>query len=193
MNLSLIIKAVLLILIIPATLVTGEINSATNKKAIQFNGQSFYYRWSDKNQHEFTPKGQQDLSKWEDMMTINHYPKIVYDDKLLDVANSTYTLYKKHGGVILKVDTRPKTRNSFAEYYITAVFHYPKYSEAVFVKFSIKSRIGTASIYSHRIHGENVQETMDLWIKVNGLNLETKLESWTDIPSEIKLLEMQNK
>ena len=41
------------------------------KVAFGFGGVGYFHRWSDNDQHEFTPTGQDDLQKWTDMITIN--------------------------------------------------------------------------------------------------------------------------
>ena len=43
--------------------------------AFVFRGVSYFHRWSQKEQHEFTPEKQEDLKKWSDMMTVNGYPE----------------------------------------------------------------------------------------------------------------------
>jgi hypothetical protein len=43
-------------------------------KTLSFRGVDYLHRWSKDGQNEFTPKGQEDLNKWQDMITINVAP-----------------------------------------------------------------------------------------------------------------------
>ncbi|MGE5209278.1 MAG: hypothetical protein ACM3KL_08115, partial [Alphaproteobacteria bacterium] len=42
----------------------------TSKPAFVFSGVDYFHRWSQNDQHEFTPQSQEDLEKWSDMITI---------------------------------------------------------------------------------------------------------------------------
>ena len=46
------------------------------KAAFVFRETSYWHRWSKNDQHEYTPKGQEDLQQWVDMITINRYPDV---------------------------------------------------------------------------------------------------------------------
>ena len=50
-----------------------QIQGSEAKHAFAFGGIEYLPRWSMKNQHEFTPAGQEDLQKWSDMITMNIY------------------------------------------------------------------------------------------------------------------------
>src|SRR5215470_18785344 len=52
--------------------------AAHNKErggAFSFAGVEYFHRFTKDDQHEFTPNGQEDLSAWTDMVTINIYRK----------------------------------------------------------------------------------------------------------------------
>jgi len=48
----------------------------------------YFHRWSQNDQHEFTPEGQQDLNKWSDMITANAYPDVDDAERLAEKANA---------------------------------------------------------------------------------------------------------
>ena len=48
--------------------------TTADKPAFVIGGVGYFHRWSQNDQHEFTPTGQDDLDKWSDMITINVYP-----------------------------------------------------------------------------------------------------------------------
>src|SRR5215210_1483985 len=54
----------------------------------------YFHRWSQVDQHEFTPEGQEDLEKWADMITVNAYPHVHDGDSLAAAANAVLENYK---------------------------------------------------------------------------------------------------
>ena len=57
------------------------------KAAFVFGGVSYFQRWAQDDQCEFTPTGQENLEKWSDMITINVYPSAHDGDTLAMKAN----------------------------------------------------------------------------------------------------------
>jgi hypothetical protein len=72
------------------------------KPAFVFGGVSYLHRWSQNDQHEFTPEGQEDLEKWSDMITMNAYPSAHDGDALAAKANAVLENYKSHGDRMLR-------------------------------------------------------------------------------------------
>src|SRR5262249_29558133 len=68
--------------------------------AFSFKGLTYFDRWSENNQYEFTPQGQEDLDKWTDMVTINIYPDARDGDALAGKANAVLENYKSHNGMV---------------------------------------------------------------------------------------------
>src|SRR6476646_860747 len=64
------------------------------KEAFVFRGSSYFHRWSQNEQHEFTPDKQEDLEKWSDMLTINGYPSVGDGESLATAANAILENYK---------------------------------------------------------------------------------------------------
>ncbi len=58
------------------------------KPAFVFRDVGYFHRWSQNDQHEFTPEGQQDLDKWSDMITANAYPDVDDGKRLAEKANA---------------------------------------------------------------------------------------------------------
>ena len=75
-----------------------QIQGSEAKHAFAFGGIEYLPRWSMKNQHEFTPAGQEDLEKWSDMITINIYPDARDGDALSAKANAVLQNYKNYSG-----------------------------------------------------------------------------------------------
>ena len=160
--------------------------------SLKFNNDDYLHRWSKENQHEFTPKDQDDLKKWNDMLTLITYKNAKDGESLAAVANSVVEGYKLGGAKILKVDALPKTEEQPAEYLIAAVFPRPTLIEFVIARFKLINDTGVSVIYSHRVYGKQSGHVMSDWMKANGAKLEKALWSWDSFPS-IETLDSLNK
>ena len=54
---------------------------------LPFRGTPFVHRWSQGDQHEFTPDNDTDLKNWRDMITLNVHAQATGGEQLADVAN----------------------------------------------------------------------------------------------------------
>jgi hypothetical protein len=131
-------------------------------------GVGYFQRWSQNDQHEFTPTGQDDLEKWSDMITINVYPSPHDGDARAVKANAVLENYKSHGGRVLGTNSIPRTPDRPAEHFIGVVFGRPNFIEAAFSRFKLIDGIGCSIVYSHRIYGEKVGDEMSKWLNDNG-------------------------
>src|SRR5262249_26330525 len=77
-------------------------DAAKAETTLEFRQTEYVHRWSENDQHEFTPRGQDDLSKWTDMLTINLYREVTDGESLALVANRVLENYKTQRGVILR-------------------------------------------------------------------------------------------
>lgn len=157
------------------------------KAAFMFGGVGYFHRWSENDQHEFTPTGQDNLEKWSDMITINVYPSAHDGDALAVKANAVLENYKNHGGRVLKTNSIPRTADRPAEHFIAVVFGRPNFLEAAFARFKMVEDVGCSIVYSHRIYGEKVGDQMSKWLNNNGPKMEKMLMAWNNIPSPTSL------
>jgi len=157
------------------------------KSAFVFDGVGYLHRWSMNHQHEFTPKGQEDLEKWSDMITINVYPDARDGEALAAKANAVLENYKSHQAMVLKTDSVPRTPDRPAEHFIAVVFGRPNFIEVAFARFKLVDGLACSIVYSHRIYGEKIGDQMSAWLKNNGAGKEKQLMEWTDIPSPASL------
>ena len=59
----------LLGLLAVAPTVSSAENAADDAARCEFRGVTYLHRWTEKDQHEFTPEGQEDLQRWSEMIT----------------------------------------------------------------------------------------------------------------------------
>jgi hypothetical protein len=157
------------------------------KPAFVFGGVDYFHRWSQNDQHEFTPQGQEDLEKWSDMITINVYPSAHDGDALAAKANAVLENYKSHGARLLRTNSVPRTPERPAEHFIAVVFGRPNFIEVAFARFKLVDGVGYSIVYSHRIYGAKVGDQMSAWLNQNGQKTEKTLMEWTAIPSPSSL------
>jgi hypothetical protein len=170
-----------LILIFPVCAIVGAAQKRAQPESrmnLNFNQTEYLHRWSQNDQHEFTPPGQEDLSKWTDMLTLNFYPQARDGDGLALVANQVLENYKTNQAKILKTDSVPRTSTKPAEHLIVVVFGRPTFLEAVEARLKLVNGKGVAVIYSHRVYGKAVGPEMSNWLKAQGASIEKALMAW---------------
>jgi len=161
--------------------------TTADKPAFALGGAGYFHRWSQNDQHEFTPRGQDNLEKWSDMITINVYPSAHDGDALAVKANAVLENYKSHGGRGLRTNSIPRTPDRPAEHFIAIIFGRPNFLEAAFARFKLIDGVGCSIVYSHRIYGEKVGDQMSKWVNDNGPKMEKMLMDWNNSPSPASL------
>ena len=164
--------------------------ATATKPAFVFGGIDYFHRWSQNDQHEFTPEGQENLDKWADMITINVYQSAHDGDALAAKANAVLENYKSHSGRVLRTDSVPRTPDRPAEHFIAVVFGRPNFIEVAFARFKLVNGVGCSIVYSHRIYGEKVGDKISAWLNDNGTKTEKMLMEWNNIPSPASLREL---
>lgn len=154
-----------------------------SKRAFAFGSVAYFHRWSQNDQHEFTPAGQEDLKKWSDMITVNGYPDVKDGERLAAAANAVLENYKKHQAKVLKTRSVPRTAEQSAEHFIAVMFTRPDFIEVAFARFKLLDGKGCSLVYSHRIYGEEIGDQMRAWLSANDQAVETTLMEWNSIPS----------
>src|SRR6185295_5464394 len=160
----------------------AEPNTKPSKPAFTFQEAEYFARWSENDQNEFTPEGQEDLDAWTDMMTIDVYRKVKDEDELAAAANGVLENYKRGGALIVRTDSVPRSEDTPAEHLVVAVFAQPTFMEAAFCRSKLADGMGCSCVYSHRIYGKDIGDEMSEWLKTNGPATEKALMAWDDAP-----------
>jgi hypothetical protein len=150
--------------------------------AFSFADTNYFHRFTQGNQHEYTPDSQEDLKAWTDMVTILFYPTAKDGEALAATANNVLETYKANKGMVIRTDSVPRTRDKAAEYLMVVVFGRPEFVEVAFSRFRMHSGVGSAVVYSHRIYGNKVGDQMSAWIKQNAPTTEKTLMKWDAMP-----------
>lgn len=149
-------------------------------------GVPYFHRWSQGNQHEYTPKDQEDLEKWIDMVTLVVYPKVTDPRGLALTANTlldNYQVTKSAKVVVLKTDSVPATKAKPAEHLIVALLATDTFIELAFTRLRLRKGVGGSVVYSRRFYGENVGDAAMAWVKKNGPATEKALLAWDAVPT----------
>lgn len=159
---------------------------------LSFNGEEFLHRWSQKGQHEFTPKGEEDLKTFKSMMTINVFDGVKDGEALAQIANGVLANYQKNGH-IMRTLSKPRTGDSEAEHFVAAVLQAPNVWEVAFARVLMFEGRGVVAVYSKRFYGEGdaPKDAMMTWFKANAVKIEKVLVSWRGIPSRDVLNKLQ--
>jgi len=160
--------------------------NAEGVKSIEIDGTTYLHRWSQGNQHEFTPKGQADLKNWKDMMTISVFPEVSNGNQLAQIANGVLSNYQNNGA-ILRTDSKPRTANSEAEHLIVAILRGNGVMESVHARIKLEQGKGTAIVWSRRSYGSDAAQTIGSWLQKNGQARESVFMAWEEYPSLVKL------
>ena len=146
--------------------------------AFEFRQVSYFERWSNENQREFTPENQEDLDHWTDMITINGYPGVDDNEKMAGAANAVLGRYRSSQGKILKTRSIPGTKERPTEHFIAVMFGRPDFVEVAFAHFKLVDKEGHSFVYSHRLYGDDKSEKATAWLKAEGDTVEKALMEW---------------
>jgi hypothetical protein len=156
-------------------------------QAFVFRGVGYFHRWSQNDQHEFTPAKQEDLDKWSDMITVNGYPAVSDGEGLAGTANAVLENYKNHEAKVLKTHSVPRTADHPAEHFIAVSFTRPNFIEIAFARFKLVEGKGFSFVYSHRIYGKEIGDQMSAWLSADGEEVEKALMEWSSMPAPASL------
>lgn len=184
---------IVLLLILASGAAPAAADGKGGSPAFKFAGVEYFSRWSKDDQHEFTPRDQEDLERWSDMVTLRRYRSVTDGDRLAAAANAVLENYKKNGAMIVKTDSTPRSAGKPAEHLIVALFPRKNFIEAVFARFMAVDGTGGSAIYCHRVYGQKAGNEMSAWLKANGPSLEKSLMRWEGFPAALEAVEKTSK
>jgi hypothetical protein len=160
--------------------------NAEDIKSLELDGTTYLYRWSQGNQHEFTPQDQPDQKTRKNMITINVFPEVTNGEQLSQIANGVLTHYQKSGS-ILRTDSKPRTEISEAEHLIVAILRGNGVMESVHTRVKLVQGKGTATVWSRREYGDDAAKAVGSWLQKNGQSRENVFMAWEEYPALIDL------
>jgi hypothetical protein len=115
----------------------------------RFQGQTYQHRWSKNGQHEFTPAGQEDLSRWKEMITLNVHDEVHDSEQLAALANAVLGNYQRMGQILF-TDSRPMTLDMPAEHMMAAQLQQGDQQETAYARVALVDGTGMVVVYSKR-------------------------------------------
>ena len=148
---------------------------------LTFHGTDYLHRWSKNGLNEYTPAGQEDLGKWQDMVSVVVHPQVGNGEQLANLANAVLSNYQGAGS-ILRTDSKPRTPQAEAEHFIAAILGAPRMAEAVFARVVLVDGQGVVVVVSRRAYGPQAAETVGKWVQAHGAGIEAALMGWQAVP-----------
>ena len=144
---------------------------------------NYFLRWSQGSQHEYTPEGQEDLTRWTDMLTLNYHSQVQDGEGLAMWANQVLGYYQENHASVIRTDSVPATETTPAEHLAVVAFRTPEFVEVVMTRFKLLDSKGAAVTYSRRTYGDTAVDQAMEWLQDNGASMEGVLMR-LEVPAE---------
>jgi hypothetical protein len=153
---------------------------------VTFNDTEYIFRSSEGGLYRFTPEGQEDLSKWSDMLSINIYPGSQGEHALRDIFHSVFATYVLDGDVEAG-ESQPNTKTGRIEHLVVVTFVMPDFDESLRARFLLVGESCVGITHSHRTYGESANTDLQAWLDGGGADVTEKLMEWDDYPTPAEL------
>lgn len=163
------------------TLALAGTSLAAPPQPLVLAGAAYEHRWSKDGQNEYTPPGQEDLARWQDMLTLIVRPDVGEGEALAGLANGVLANYEG-AGVIVRTDSRPAAPGQPAEHLIVAMLGGGPLVEAAFARLLLHEGVGLMVVRSRRAYGESAATEIGAWVRDNGPAAELALWTWQPPP-----------
>lgn len=166
-----------------------------DSSSLTFRDKEFIHRYSKGSLHEFTPEGQEDLSKWNDMLSIVHIGEAKNEEELKKLSDGLFKFYKQSGGKLFGMRVQDKTKDSPSEYLGGIIFAKENMTEYVKTKVVLRDGKVYALVYSHRFYLQiaKSQEAIKQWLTDNEEKNIYAMWDWKKFPSEAELKKLTEK
>jgi hypothetical protein len=155
---------------------------AEDGPAFAFAGTDYFLRFTMEVSREYTPKGQDDLEKWTEMVTVVESRTASDGEGLANAAKLVTAKYREGKGKIIRSFLVPETKDRPAEHFAAVLFSESNSSEVAFARFKLHEGIGASVVYSHRFYGKEAVRDAAAWLKQNGQSTEKTLLEWNSFP-----------
>eukprot|EP00112_Aurelia_sp_Birch-Aquarium-sp1_P006245 Seg16925.1 transcript_id=Seg16925.1/GoldUCD/mRNA.D3Y31 product="putative K" protein_id=Seg16925.1/GoldUCD/D3Y31 len=180
----------------------GATKEKAEKKAEPFsvilNGTKYFHRYSKGMLNEFTPKGQENLNTWNDMITIFRVDAANNEDKLKELVAGLKETLKKDGGVMFFERTIEKKGDTPTTYLYGMMIRKEMHLELVSAKATLHDGVSHILMMSHREYGKPNATTAAIvkWLqsqeklKDGRAKVDVEIAEWKDFPTKEKLKEL---
>ncbi len=146
-----------------------------SKAKVTFRGTEYLLRSSQGNGYDFTPRGQEDLSTFTDMLTLNLYPAAHDQEALATITSRVQAVAQGAKATILRTISVSASGQQPGEHFLAAVMPTPHGVDFDAIHFVLVDKQGAGVFYTHRSYGESAAGTTNAWVTKNAADVEQQL------------------
>jgi hypothetical protein len=152
----------------------ADLQSAATAK-VTFRGTEYLLRSSHGNGYDFTPRGQEDLSTFTDMLELNLYPAAHDQEALATITSRVQAIAQGAKATILRTISVSASGQQAGEHFIAAVLPTPHGVDFDAIHFVLVDNQGVGVFYTRRSYGESAAGTTSAWVTKNAADVEQQL------------------
>jgi hypothetical protein len=153
---------------------TPDLPSPTTAE-VTFRGTEYLLRSSHGNGYDFTPRGQEDLSTFTDMLELNLYPAAHDQEALATITSRVQAIAQGAKATILRTISVSASGQQPGEHFLAAVMPTPHGVDFDAIHFVLVDKQGAGVFYTHRSYGESAAGTTSAWVTKNAADVEQQL------------------
>jgi hypothetical protein len=142
---------------------------------VTFRGSEYVLRSSHGNGYDFTPRGQEDLSTFTDMLELNLYPAAHDQDALATITSRVQAIAQGAKATILRTISVSASGQQPGEHFLAAVMPTPHGVDFDAIRFVLVDNQAVGVFYTRRAYGESAAGTTSAWVTKNAADVEQQL------------------
>ena len=142
---------------------------------VTFRGTEYLLRSSHGNGYDFTPRGQEDLSTFTDMLELNLYPTAHDQEALATITSRVQAVAQGAKATILRTISVSASGQQPGEHFLAAVLPTPHGVDFDAIHFVLVDNQAVGVFYTHRSYGESAAGTTSAWVTKNAADVEQQL------------------
>ena len=142
---------------------------------VTFRGTEYLLRSSQGNGYDFTPRGQEDLSTFTDMLTLNLYPAAHDQEALATITSRVQAIAQGAKSTILRTISVSASGQQPGQHFLAAVMPTPHGVDFDAIRFVLVDNQGVGVFYTHRSYGDSAAATTNAWVTKNAADVEQQL------------------
>jgi hypothetical protein len=145
---------------------------------VTFRGAEYLLRSSHGNGYDFTPRGQEDLSAFTDMLELNLYPGAHDQEALATITSRVQAIAQGAKATVLRTISVPASGQQPGEHFLAAVMPTPHGADFDAIHFVLVDNQGVGVFYTHRSYGESAAGAANAWATKNAADVEQQLKQF---------------
>ena len=142
---------------------------------VTFRGTEYFLRSTQGNVSDFTPRGQEDLSAFTDMLELNQYPAAHDHEALSRISGRIQAIAQGAKGTILQTISASASGQQPGEHFFSATLPTAHGTDFDAIRFVLVEKQGYGVFYTHRSYGESATASTSEWVKKNAADVQKQL------------------